>query len=38
LFDVDQVRRHVEAAFTTMHERHLRGERPRHFSVSIDGG
>jgi protein O-GlcNAc transferase len=38
LFDVDQVRRHVEAAFTTMHERHLRGERPRHFSVSLDGG
>jgi protein O-GlcNAc transferase len=30
LFDVDQIRRHVEWAFSTMHERHLRGEPPQH--------
>jgi protein O-GlcNAc transferase len=36
LFDVDQVRRHVETAFTTMHERHLRGEPPQHFAVTAE--
>jgi protein O-GlcNAc transferase len=36
LFDVDQIRRHVETAFTTMHERHLRGEPPQHFAVAPD--
>jgi protein O-GlcNAc transferase len=34
LFDVDQIRRHVETAFITMHERHLRGEPPEHFAVN----
>jgi protein O-GlcNAc transferase len=36
LFDVDRVRRHVETAFTIMHERHLRGEPPQHFAVTPD--
>jgi protein O-GlcNAc transferase len=36
LFDVDQVRRHVETAFTAMYERHLRGEPPQHFTVPPD--
>jgi protein O-GlcNAc transferase len=36
LFDVDQIRRHVEAAFTTMHERYLRGEPPEHFAMLDD--
>ena len=34
LFDTDRYRRHVETAYTAMHERHLRGEPPEHFSVA----
>ena len=34
LFDTDRYRRHVEAAYAAMHERHLRGEPPAHFSVA----
>jgi len=34
LFDTDRFRRHIEAAFTTMHERHRRGEPPASFSVT----
>jgi len=34
LFDTDRFRRHIESAFTTMHERHRRGEPPDGFSVS----
>ena len=33
LFDTDRFRRHFEAAFTTMHERHQRGDLPASFSV-----
>ena len=33
LFDADRFRRHFEAAFITMHERHQRGEAPASFSV-----
>jgi len=33
LFDGDRFRRHVEAAYTTMWDRHRRGESPRHFRV-----
>jgi predicted O-linked N-acetylglucosamine transferase (SPINDLY family) len=36
LFDVDRIRRHVETAFTIMHERRLRGEPPQHFAVTPD--
>jgi protein O-GlcNAc transferase len=34
LFDMDRLRRHIEAAYRTMWEIHARGERPRHFSVA----
>jgi protein O-GlcNAc transferase len=34
LFDTERFRRHIECAFITMHERHLRGEPAAHFSVS----
>jgi protein O-GlcNAc transferase len=34
LFDTDRFRRHFEAAFITMHERHQRGEAPASFSVA----
>jgi len=34
LFDTDRFRRHFEAAFITMHERHQRGERPASFSIA----
>ena len=34
LFDTDRFRRHIESAFTTMHERHRRGEPPDGFLVS----
>jgi protein O-GlcNAc transferase len=34
LFDADRFRRHVETAYSTMHERRLRGEAPEHFSVA----
>jgi protein O-GlcNAc transferase len=34
LFDADRFRRHVEAAYCTMHERRLRGEAPEQFSVA----
>ncbi len=33
LFDTDRFRRHLESAYTTMHERHLRGLPPEAFSV-----
>ncbi len=33
-FDIDRFRRHMEAAYTTMRERHLRGEPPEDFAVS----
>ena len=33
LFDNDRFRRHFEAAFISMHERHQRGEAPASFSV-----
>jgi protein O-GlcNAc transferase len=33
LFDTDRFRRHFEAAFISMHERHQRGEAPASFSV-----
>jgi protein O-GlcNAc transferase len=33
LFDTDRFRLHFEAAFTTMFERHQRGERPASFAV-----
>jgi predicted O-linked N-acetylglucosamine transferase (SPINDLY family) len=33
LFDTDRFRRHLEAAFTTMWERHNRGEPPDSFAV-----
>jgi predicted O-linked N-acetylglucosamine transferase (SPINDLY family) len=34
LFDSDRFRRHIEAAYTTMWERHQKGERPASFAVS----
>lgn len=34
LFDTDLFRRHIEAAYTTMHETAERGEPPRSFAVS----
>jgi predicted O-linked N-acetylglucosamine transferase (SPINDLY family) len=34
LFDMDRFRRHMEAAYTTMRERHLRGEPPADFAVA----
>jgi predicted O-linked N-acetylglucosamine transferase (SPINDLY family) len=34
LFDTDRFRRHIEAAYVTMHERHLRGEPPSSFDVN----
>jgi protein O-GlcNAc transferase len=33
LFDIDRLRRHVEAAYETMWDIHARGESPRSFSV-----
>jgi protein O-GlcNAc transferase len=33
-FDIDRFRRHMEAAYTTMRGRHLRGEPPEDFAVS----
>jgi predicted O-linked N-acetylglucosamine transferase (SPINDLY family) len=33
LFDTDRFRRHIEAAYATMWEIHLRGESPRSFAV-----
>jgi protein O-GlcNAc transferase len=33
LFDTDRFRRHFEAAFVTMHEKHQRGDQPASFSV-----
>ena len=33
LFDTDRFRRHIEAAYTTMYERHRRGEPPESFAV-----
>jgi protein O-GlcNAc transferase len=33
-FDIDRFRRHMEAAFATMRERHLRGEPPEDFTVA----
>ncbi|MSO97903.1 MAG: hypothetical protein EXR11_06760 [Rhodospirillaceae bacterium] len=37
LFDTDRFRRHLEAAFTTMWQRHERGERPESFKVPVIG-
>jgi predicted O-linked N-acetylglucosamine transferase (SPINDLY family) len=38
LFDTDRFRRHIEAAYTTMWERHERGEAPANFAVpALDG-
>lgn len=34
LFDADRFRRHIEAAYVTMHERHLAGEPPTAFAVA----
>ena len=34
LFDTDRFRRHLEAAYATMHEIALRGEEPRSFAVA----
>jgi|SRR5882672_4944951 len=34
LFDAERFRRHIESAYTTMHEISLRGERPRAFAVA----
>ena len=36
LFDTDRSRRHLEAAYLTMWERHLRGEPPAAFAVDTD--
>ena len=33
LFDMDRLRRHIEAGYEVMWNIHRRGERPRHFSV-----
>lgn len=33
LFDIDRFTRHIESAYTSMYERHLRGEKPQSFSV-----
>jgi protein O-GlcNAc transferase len=33
LFDTARFTRHLEAAFTTMSERHRNGEQPAHFAV-----
>jgi protein O-GlcNAc transferase len=33
LFDMDRLRRHIEAAYLTMWDIHARGEAPRHFQV-----
>jgi predicted O-linked N-acetylglucosamine transferase (SPINDLY family) len=33
LFDMDRLRRHIEAAYETMWDIHARGESPRHFSI-----
>ncbi len=35
LFDTDLFRRHIEAAYTTMHEIAARGETPRSFAVPL---
>jgi len=34
LFDIERYRRHLEAAYETMWERHLRGEAPQAFNVA----
>jgi protein O-GlcNAc transferase len=33
LFDTDRLCRHIEAAYLTMWDIHVRGERPRHFRI-----
>lgn len=35
LFDTDRFRRHIEAAYITMHERQQRGELPAAFDVAV---
>jgi predicted O-linked N-acetylglucosamine transferase (SPINDLY family) len=35
LFDTDRFRRHIEAAYVTMWERHQRGEPPAGFAVPV---
>jgi predicted O-linked N-acetylglucosamine transferase (SPINDLY family) len=37
LFDTARTTRHIEAAYTTMWERHRRGEPPESFSVAALG-
>lgn len=34
LFDMDRLRRHIEAAYLTMWDIHVRGESPHHFNVA----
>jgi protein O-GlcNAc transferase len=34
LFDTDRFRRHIEAAYTVMYQRHRRGEAPESFAVA----
>jgi predicted O-linked N-acetylglucosamine transferase (SPINDLY family) len=34
LFDTDRFRRHIEAAYTIMYQRHRRGEAPESFAVA----
>ena len=34
LFDIERFRHHIEAAYATMRERHLRGEPPEDFTVA----
>ena len=38
LFDIDRFRRHIEAAYTTMWQRHRRGEPPAGFAVDPIAG
>jgi protein O-GlcNAc transferase len=33
LFDIDRLRRHVEAAYRNMWDIYANGERPRHFTI-----
>ena len=37
LFDTDRFRRHIEAAYLTMVERHLAGQAPQGFDVKPIG-
>jgi predicted O-linked N-acetylglucosamine transferase (SPINDLY family) len=37
LFDIDRLRRHIEAAYQTMWERYRQGKPPASFSVTPNG-